>query len=51
VPVAQVLLGSDYPFGTATDGIAGLDAYGLSPADLAAIHRGNAERLIPRLKT
>ena len=50
VPVSQVLLGSDYPFGTSTDGIAGLAEYGLSPADLAAIHRGNAERLIPRLK-
>jgi 6-methylsalicylate decarboxylase len=50
VPVSQVLLGSDYPFGTATDGIAGLDAFGLSQADLDAIHRGNAERLIPRLK-
>lgn len=50
VPVSQVLLGSDYPFGTATDGLAGLDRHGLTPADLAAIHRGNAERLIPRLK-
>ena len=50
VPVSQVLLGSDYPFGTSTDGIAGLDAFGLTQGDLAAIHRGNAERLIPRLK-
>ena len=50
VPVSQVLLGSDYPFGTATDGIKGLGDYGLSAGDLAAIHRGNAERLIPRLK-
>jgi predicted TIM-barrel fold metal-dependent hydrolase len=50
LPVSQVLLGSDYPFGTATDGIAGLAEYGLSPADLEAIHRGNAQRLIPRLK-
>jgi predicted TIM-barrel fold metal-dependent hydrolase len=50
VPVSQVLLGSDYPFGTATDGIAGLAEYGLSAADLEAIHRGNAQRLIPRLK-
>ncbi len=51
VPVSQVLLGSDYPFGTATDGIAGLDANGLSQTDLDAIHRGNAQRLIPRLKS
>jgi predicted TIM-barrel fold metal-dependent hydrolase len=48
--VAQVLLGSDYPFGTATDGMAGLDAYGLKPGDLEAIYRGNAQRLIPRFK-
>ena len=50
VPVSQVLLGSDYPFGTSSDGIRGLDAFGLSPSDLEAIHRGNALRLIPRLK-
>lgn len=50
VPVSQVLLGSDYPFGTATDGLKGLAEYGLAPADLAAIERGNAQRLIPRLK-
>jgi predicted TIM-barrel fold metal-dependent hydrolase len=50
VPVSQVLLGSDYPFGTSADGIAGLEAYGTAPGDLDAIYRGNAERLIPRLK-
>lgn len=50
LPVSQVLLGSDYPFGTATDGIKGLEAFGLGATDLAAIYRGNAERLIPRLK-
>jgi predicted TIM-barrel fold metal-dependent hydrolase len=51
VGVSQVLLGSDYPFGTSTDGIAALDAYGLKPADLEAIYRRNALRLIPRLAT
>ncbi|HZT50855.1 MAG TPA: amidohydrolase family protein [Stellaceae bacterium] len=50
VPVSQVLLGSDYPFGTSADGIAGLEAFGLPRADLDRIYRGNAERLIPRLK-
>jgi predicted TIM-barrel fold metal-dependent hydrolase len=49
VPVSQVLLGSDYPFGTSTDGIAGLEAFGLGKGDLEAIYRGNAARLIPRL--
>jgi predicted TIM-barrel fold metal-dependent hydrolase len=50
VPTSQVLLGSDYPFGTSTDGIKGLEAYGLAPGDLAAIYRGNAERLLSRLR-
>jgi len=50
VPVSQVLLGSDYPFGTSADGIRGLNEFGLPPTDLEAIHRGNALRLIPRLK-
>jgi predicted TIM-barrel fold metal-dependent hydrolase len=49
VPVSQVLLGSDYPFGTAGDGIRGLEAYGVAPGDLERIYRGNAQRLIPRL--
>jgi 6-methylsalicylate decarboxylase len=48
VPISQVLLGSDYPFGTAVDGIRGLEGYGLKPADLEAIYRGNAQRLIAR---
>lgn len=48
VPISQVLLGSDYPFGTCSDGVRGLNAYGLKPEDLAAIYRGNAERLLPR---
>ena len=50
VPMSQVLLGSDFPFGTATDGVRGLGEYGLGAADLAAIYRGNAERLLPRLR-
>ena len=47
--LSQVLLGSDYPFGTSGDGIRGLEEYGLKPGELAAIYRGNAARLIPRL--
>jgi 6-methylsalicylate decarboxylase len=50
VPMSQVLLGSDYPFGTSADGIRGLEEYGLSSIDLDAIYRGNAEGLLPRLK-
>lgn len=50
VPMSQVLLGSDYPFGTSADGIRGLEEFGLSSLDLHGIYRGNAERLLPRLK-
>ncbi len=46
VPISQVLLGSDYP----SDGIHGLEEYGLKPCDLEAIYQGNAGRLLPRLK-
>lgn len=51
VPVSQILLGSDYPFGTSTDGIKGLEEFGVKPGDLDAIYRGNALRLVPRLGT
>ena len=50
VPTSQVLLGSDYPFSSIGDAVGGLDAYGVSEADARAIYRGNAERLMPRLK-
>ena len=48
-PMSQVLLGSDYPFGTSTDGIKALEDFGLKPADLDALYRGNALRLLPQL--
>jgi predicted TIM-barrel fold metal-dependent hydrolase len=50
VPKSQVLLGSDYPFGSVGTSVSGLEAMGLPEADTRAIYRGNAERLIPRLK-
>jgi 6-methylsalicylate decarboxylase len=50
VPASQVLLGSDYPFGTSADGIRGLEDFGLGAADLDAIYRGNAVRLLPHLE-
>lgn len=49
VAVAQVLLGTDYPFGSTAETLAGLAAFGLDAGDVAAVCRGNAERLIPRL--
>ena len=50
VPISQVLLGSDYPFGTSADGIRGLEAYGLKSDDLEAIYCGNAEHLLTQFK-
>jgi len=50
VSASQVLLGSDFPFGTSADGVRGLEEFGLKPGDLDAIYRGNAERLLPRLR-
>jgi predicted TIM-barrel fold metal-dependent hydrolase len=50
VPISQVLLGSDFPFGTSADGIRGLEEYLPKSGDLEAIYRGNAERLLPRFK-
>jgi 6-methylsalicylate decarboxylase len=49
VDVSQILLGSDYPYRTGADNVQGLSEYGFSSADLNAIERGNAMRLIPRL--
>ena len=49
VPVSQVLLGTDYPFGSTAETLRGLEAFSLDADDTQKIHRGNAERLIPRL--
>ena len=49
VPTSQVLLDSDYPLGTSTDGIRGLEEYGLKPSDLDAIY--HAEYLLQRLRS
>jgi len=50
VPPSQILLGSDYPFSSIGAAVGGLDAFGVAEADSRAIYRGNAERLMPRLK-
>src|SRR5687768_4575337 len=46
VPVSQILFGSDYPYRTGEDHVKGLMEYGFSAADLTAIGRGNARRLL-----
>ncbi|HLN08844.1 MAG TPA: amidohydrolase family protein [Xanthobacteraceae bacterium] len=50
VPLSQIVFGSDYPYRTAADHAAGLTAR-FSAADLKAIDRENALRILPRLKT
>lgn len=49
VPVAQVLYGTDFPFRTCTENIAGLKEFGFGAADLEAICRDNALRILPQL--
>jgi 6-methylsalicylate decarboxylase len=50
VPISQVLFGSDYPYRTGEDHVKGLMEYGFTAADLRAIDRENALRLLPRLR-
>lgn len=49
VPISQVLFGTDYPYRRGAENVAGLAALGWPAADLAAVERGNAQRLLPRL--
>ncbi|MSV35424.1 MAG: amidohydrolase [Bryobacterales bacterium] len=49
-PVSQVLYGTDYPFSPGNDENEGLSGYHFPAADLAAIERGNALRLLPGVK-
>ena len=51
VDVSQILFGSDYPYRTGEDNVKGLIDYGFSSADLRAIGRENALRLLPRWKS
>jgi predicted TIM-barrel fold metal-dependent hydrolase len=48
--VSQVLYGSDFPFRGGLETVDGLRAYGFSAADLRAIDRDNALRLMPSIK-
>ncbi len=49
VPVSQIMFGSDYPFRDGVEAKEGLEGYGFSAADRAAIDRETALRLMPRL--
>jgi predicted TIM-barrel fold metal-dependent hydrolase len=50
VPVAQLMFGSDYPYRPGSEVVEGLTTYGFSAADLLAVERGNALRILPPLK-
>jgi predicted TIM-barrel fold metal-dependent hydrolase len=50
VPPSQLLFGTDFPYLGGKENADGLVALGLPPPTLAAIRRGNVERLIPRLR-
>lgn len=49
-PVSQLLYGTDFPFRSGAEVNAGLAQYGFSPAELLAIERDNAVKLLPGLK-
>lgn len=49
VNVSQILLGSDFPYVTGPETVQKLSSYGFSRADLRAIERENALKLLPRL--
>jgi 6-methylsalicylate decarboxylase len=49
VPISQILYGSDFPYRTGPGTVKGLMDYGFTQAQLKAIGRDNAVRLMPRL--
>lgn len=48
VPLSQIVFGTDYPYRSALEHVRGLASI-FSPAELAQIGRGNAQRLMPGL--
>jgi len=49
VPVTQIVFGTDFPFYTSAETANGLVNFGFIAAELAAIDRNNAVKLIPGL--
>jgi hypothetical protein len=50
VGVSQIVLGSDYPFGSPGKHITGLSKCGFTADELRSIHRENALRILPKFK-
>ncbi len=48
VPISQVMFGTDFPYVSVDENVTGIHKCGLSNAQLAAISRDNAMRLMPR---
>jgi predicted TIM-barrel fold metal-dependent hydrolase len=51
IPVSHIVYGTDFPFRPGSEENEGLGSYGFSSSELAAIERGNALGLLPRLKS
>jgi predicted TIM-barrel fold metal-dependent hydrolase len=50
VAVSQVMYGTDFPFRDGAEVNQGIADYGFTAADITAIERGNALKLLPRIK-
>jgi predicted TIM-barrel fold metal-dependent hydrolase len=50
VSVSQVMYGTDFPFRGCVENVEGLKDCGFSEADMQAIERDNALRIMPQLK-
>jgi 6-methylsalicylate decarboxylase len=50
VAPSQLLFGTDFPYFTGRENVAGLNGLNLPPATLAAIQRNNVVNLLPRLR-
>ena len=48
VPASQILFGTDYPYRTCEDQLGNFLKLGIAPAEMAAIERGNAVRMMPQ---
>jgi predicted TIM-barrel fold metal-dependent hydrolase len=50
VPISQVLFGTDFPYRRGAENVEGLARLGWTAEEMTAVERGNAQRLLPRLR-
>jgi predicted TIM-barrel fold metal-dependent hydrolase len=50
VPISQLMYGTDFPYRDGAEVNAGIAAYGFAAAEIPAIERDNALKLLPRVK-